>query len=87
METGFVHSPASALHEFTLRMAGHGFSVSSTLMQYDRAYALEQLQLAHTMADARLREMSMALFAASERRPPAPNARRELGAALDAAAN
>jgi hypothetical protein len=66
METGYARSPASALHAFTLRMAGHGFSVSSTLMQYDRVYALEQLQLAHTMADAKLREMSMALFAAFE---------------------
>jgi hypothetical protein len=68
METGYHHSPGSALHAFTLRMAGHGFSVSSTLMQYDRVYALEQLQMAHTLADADLREMSMALFASFEGR-------------------
>jgi hypothetical protein len=69
METAYVHSPASALHAFTLRMAGHGFSVSSTLMKYDRVYALEQLQFAHTLADDGLREMSISLFAAFERRP------------------
>jgi hypothetical protein len=65
----------SALHEFTVRMAGHGFSVSGTLMKFDRAYALEQLQLGHTLADAKLREMSMLLFRWFERRQPVAVAR------------
>ena len=53
-------------------MAGHGFSVSSTLMNYDPVYALEQLQTAHSMADATLREMAMMLFGQFERRQPEP---------------
>ena len=59
--------PVAALHAFTLRMAGHGFSVSNTLMNYDRTYALEQLRYAHTLADDVLRELAMELFRHFER--------------------
>lgn len=59
--------PATALHAFTLRMAGHGFPVSNTLMNRDRSYALEQLQCAHTLADDGLRELAMQLFRHFER--------------------
>jgi len=68
MESATTLWPVPALHAFTVRMAGHGFSVSSTLMKYDRRYALEQLQLAHTLADTPLREMAMGLFRQFERR-------------------
>lgn len=54
--------PRAALEAFTTRMAGHGFSVSGTLMNHDRRYALEQLQQAHTLADEPLREMAVGLF-------------------------
>jgi hypothetical protein len=62
----------SALHEFAVTMSGHGFSVSSTLMKFDRVYALEQLQLAHTLADAPLRQMAMELFRRFERQRSGP---------------
>ena len=60
--------PRSVLQTFTIRMAGHGFSVSGTLMNQDKAYALEQLQQAHTLADDKLRELAMELFGYFERR-------------------
>jgi hypothetical protein len=59
--------PARILEAFTVRMAGHGFSVSGTLMNHDRRYALEQLRYAHTMADAALRELAVELFRDFER--------------------
>ena len=58
--------PPDALQTFSLRMAGHGLSVSSSMMRHDRRYALEQLRLAHTLADDGLRELAMALFRAFE---------------------
>lgn len=61
------HWPWSALQAFTMRMASHGFSVSSTLMTCDRRYALDQLQQAHTLADDPLREMAVELFRHFER--------------------
>jgi hypothetical protein len=60
--------PSPALQAFTMRMAGHGFSVSGTLMNQDLAYALDQLSQAHTLADSRLREMAVELFRHFERR-------------------
>ena len=60
--------PAPALQAFTMRMAGHGFPVSRTLMNHDRLYALEQLRQAHTMADGTLRELAVELFRHFERR-------------------
>lgn len=59
--------PPHAIHDFSVRMAGHGFSVSGTMMNHDRGYALEQLRHAHSLADDRLREMAVALFRHFER--------------------
>lgn len=59
--------PPAALHTFSVRMAGHGFSVSSTMMNHDRLYALEQLRHAHTLADDGLRELAVELFRHFER--------------------
>jgi ABC-type phosphate transport system auxiliary subunit len=63
--------PASVLEAFAVRMAGHGFSVSGTMMKHDGNYALEQLRLAHSLADAPLRELAVELFRFFERQPPA----------------
>jgi len=54
--------PDEDLQAFALRMASHGYSVSRTFMRFDRRYALEQLQLAHTSADDALRAMATRLF-------------------------
>jgi hypothetical protein len=67
MESVAKYWSSSALHAFTVKMAAHGFSVSGTLMRYDRAYALEQLRQAHTLADTALREMAIDLFREFER--------------------
>ncbi|HTH77336.1 MAG TPA: hypothetical protein VL593_00040 [Ramlibacter sp.] len=60
---------SAALEAFKMRMAGHGFSVSGTLMNYDRNYALEQLRQAHTLADNHLRELAVELFRHFEKQP------------------
>lgn len=60
--------PRSELQAFTLRMAAHGFCVSSSMMLGDRRYALEQLRSAHAMADDELRGLAMALFSHFEQR-------------------
>jgi hypothetical protein len=60
--------PRSMLEAFSLRMAGHGLSVSGTMMNCDRRYALEQLGQAHALADSGLREMAMELFRYFERK-------------------
>lgn len=70
MESAAKYGASLGLQDFTVMMAGHGLSVSSTLMYYDRAYALEQLQIAHALADAPLREMAMKLFQYFERARP-----------------
>jgi hypothetical protein len=62
--------PRSVLQTFTVRMAGHGFSVSGTLMNHNRAYALEQLRHAHALADDKLRELAMELFHYFEKKQP-----------------
>lgn len=54
--------PISLLQEFTLRMAAHGHSVSSSMMIGDRDYATQQLAHAHCLADSHLRDLAMALF-------------------------
>lgn len=59
--------PDDLLRAFTLGMASHGLSVSTSMMVDDRRYALETLAFAHTMADAPLRELAMALFRHFER--------------------
>ncbi|HEY8049124.1 MAG TPA: hypothetical protein VIE63_08115 [Ramlibacter sp.] len=60
--------PDSTLQAFTMKMAGHGFSVSGLMMNRDRRYALDQLQQAHTMADAGLRALAVELFRRFERK-------------------
>lgn len=62
--------PAPVLQAFTMRMAGHGFSVSGTMMNHDKGYALELLRQAHTLADAPLRELAVELFRHLERKQP-----------------
>ncbi len=54
--------PEDALQAFSLRMADHGLSVSSTLMRCDPGYALAQLKQADDLGDADLRELASALF-------------------------
>ena len=54
--------PADLLEAFSLRMAGHGMSISRPLMLCDKRYALEQLVHGQAMGDERLLEMSMQLF-------------------------
>ena len=60
--------PPRTLEAFTMKMAGHGFSVSGLRMNRDRRYALDQLQQAHTLADAGLRALAVELFRHFERR-------------------
>lgn len=64
--------PSHAIRDFTVRMAGHGFSVSGTMMNHDRGYALEQLRHAHALADDVLREMAVELFRHFQPRPSGP---------------
>ncbi|MBL0421824.1 hypothetical protein JI739_15855 [Ramlibacter sp. AW1] len=49
------------LGDFSLRMGSHGLSVSSTMMQRDPLYALEQLQHAHNLPDDDLRALAHVL--------------------------
>jgi hypothetical protein len=62
--------PADLLEAFSLQMSSHGFSVSASMMLGDRRYAIEQLALAHTLSDDRLRELAVALFQHFERQQP-----------------
>jgi hypothetical protein len=62
--------PSDVLYAFTLKMAAHGLCVSASMMLGDRQYALEQLQLAHTMDDAELREIAMRMFGYFEQPVP-----------------
>ncbi|MBX9612715.1 MAG: hypothetical protein K2X51_13930 [Burkholderiales bacterium] len=59
--------PEDLLRSFTLGMAAHGLSVSTSMMRDDRRYALETLAFAHTLADAQLRDLAMGLFRHFER--------------------
>lgn len=54
--------PQDLLEAFSLRMAGHGMSVSRPLMLCDKCYALRQLVDAQTMGDETLRLLSVQLF-------------------------
>lgn len=54
--------------DFSLRMANHGLSVSSTMMRRDPLYALEQLHHAHSLPDQGLRELADAMARDFERR-------------------
>lgn len=68
--------PTSVLQAFSVRMAAHGFSVSGTMMNNDKAYALEQLRHAHTLADSPLRELAVELFRDFERQQSGNGAAR-----------
>jgi hypothetical protein len=54
--------PAELLEAFSLRMAGHGMSISRPLMLCDKQYALQQLVHGQTMGDETLRLLSAQLF-------------------------
>ncbi len=60
--------PLDALRTFSLRMAMHGLSVSTTLMQGDPRYALEQLRQAQALPDEPLRDLACGLIGALEQR-------------------
>lgn len=66
--------PEDVLMSFGLRMAGHGLSISRTLMLCDRRYAMQQLMFAHSFQDKRLQQLAAKLlFHFEERqicRPP-----------------
>ncbi len=59
--------PDDLLRAFTLGMASHGLSVSTSMMMDNRRYALETLAFAHSLADAALHELAMGLFRRFER--------------------
>ena len=54
--------PQELLERFSLRMAGHGMSISRALMLSDRPYALQQLVHAHSLGDDSLSLMAGELF-------------------------
>lgn len=54
--------PPELLEAFSLRMAGHGMSISRPLMLCDKCYALRQLVDAQTLGDETLRLLSVQLF-------------------------
>jgi hypothetical protein len=64
---GSVQWPDEPLQAFLLAMWSHGFPVSGSLMANDLRYALDQLRLAHTLADDDLRWLAMQLFRHFER--------------------
>ncbi|MEJ7932282.1 hypothetical protein WG922_20075 [Ramlibacter sp. AN1015] len=49
------------LGDFSLRMANHGLSVSSSMMGRDPGYALEQLRHARGLEDDGLRQLAEAM--------------------------
>lgn len=70
---GTRYCPTRLLSAFTLLMAGHGRCVNTSMMLGDREYAMWQLARAHTMGDAKLRELSAKLFAYfDDERAPTP---------------
>jgi hypothetical protein len=54
--------PLDLLESFSLRMAGHGMSISRPLMLSDKCYALRQLADGQTMGDETLRLLSVQMF-------------------------
>lgn len=60
---GRRYCPTELLAAFTLLMAGHGRSVSASMMLGDREYAMWQLARAHTLGDRELRGIAARLFA------------------------
>lgn len=54
--------PNELLEAFSLRMAGHGMSISRPLMLSDKCYALQQLVHGQNLDDETLRLLSVQLF-------------------------
>ena len=54
--------PEDVLLSFSLRMAGHGMSISRPLMVCDRRYAMQQIMFAHSLPDARLQKLAVHLL-------------------------
>jgi len=54
--------PEGLLGQFSLRMAGHGMSISSTQMQGNPGYALQQLAHARAIGDETLALLAGQLF-------------------------
>ena len=54
--------PTELLEAFSLRMAGHGMSISRPLMLSDKCYALQQLVHGQNLNDETLRLLSVQLF-------------------------
>lgn len=54
--------PTDLLDAFSLRMAGHGMSISRPLMLSDKCYALQQLVHGQNLDDETLRLLSVQLF-------------------------
>ncbi len=54
--------PQGLLGQFSLRMAGHGMSISSSHMQGNPGYALQQLAHARAMGDETLALLAGQLF-------------------------
>lgn len=59
---------ADVLGDFSLRMANHGLSVSSSMMGRDPGYALEQLHHANGLPDDGLRRLADEMARAFARR-------------------
>ena len=57
------YCPTELLEAFALLMAGHGRSISASMMLGDREYAMWQLARAHTLGDRELRSIAARLFA------------------------
>jgi hypothetical protein len=60
--------PCELLHAFTLQMAARGLCVSTDMMLGDHVYAREQLAIAHSCGDGRLRDLAVQLFSFFEAR-------------------
>ncbi len=67
LDTSDEDWPYDALHDFTVRMAGHGLPISTRMMAGNRLYAVEQLARAHALGDRALSELALALFRHFER--------------------
>lgn len=55
--------PCDLLSAFMLQMAAQGCSVNESMMLGSRDYAIEKLSHAHTLDDAKLRELAVRMFA------------------------
>lgn len=62
-----AHWPNELLNAFILRMAANGFCVSAAMMLGHRAYAMEQVVLAHVSPDPSLHALAQRLLAHFDR--------------------